>query len=66
MRSEIGRLEGIFVVLYGDLRYGRTAHSLVRGLVRFGARVLALAEPGLHLPDYVVSVLENQGTSPSP
>jgi aspartate carbamoyltransferase catalytic subunit len=66
LKRELGRLEGIFVVLYGDLRYGRTAHSLVRALARFGARVLALAEPGLTLPDYVVRVLENQGILAQP
>jgi aspartate carbamoyltransferase catalytic subunit len=66
LKREIGRLDGILVVLYGDLRYGRTAHSLVRGLVRFGARVLALPEPGLPLPDYVVCVLEKEGILAQP
>jgi aspartate carbamoyltransferase catalytic subunit len=61
LRKELGRLNGALVVLYGDLRYGRTAHSLVRGLARFGARVLALAEPGLPLPDWVVQILQKQG-----
>jgi aspartate carbamoyltransferase catalytic subunit len=66
LRRELGRLEGILVVLYGDLKYGRTTHSLVRALARFGGRVLALSEPGLQLPDYVVKILENQGVLAQP
>ncbi len=57
LRRERGRLPGLTVLLYGDLRYGRTTHSLARALARFGGRVLALAEPGLELPDYVIEGL---------
>lgn len=60
---EKGRLDGLFVVLYGDLRFGRTTHSLARALTRFGATVLALSEPGLHLPDYVLDGVRQAGGS---
>ena len=61
LRREKGHLEGLFVVLYGDLRFGRTTHSLARALVRFGASVLALSEPGLNLPKYVVEGVRGTG-----
>ncbi|MEE9392429.1 MAG: aspartate carbamoyltransferase [Planctomycetota bacterium] len=48
-----GDLAKLKVVLYGDLKYGRTTHSLALALVRFGADVLAIAEKGLELPSYV-------------
>jgi aspartate carbamoyltransferase catalytic subunit len=63
LKREVGRLEFLQIVLYGDLRYGRTAHSLVRALCRFGARILAFSEPGLELPEYVLSRLRDQGTA---
>jgi aspartate carbamoyltransferase catalytic subunit len=62
LRREVGRLEALRVVLYGDLKYGRTAHSLVRALQRFGARILAVSEPGLELPDYVARADGAAGT----
>jgi aspartate carbamoyltransferase catalytic subunit len=57
LRCERGRISGLTVVLYGDLRYGRTTHSLVKALVRFGASVVAIAQGGLQLPDPVVEDL---------
>lgn len=60
LRSERGPIAAQTVVLYGDLRYGRTVHSLARALVRFGARVIAIAEGGLNLPEFVVEDLASR------
>jgi len=48
------RLEGLDVVLAGDLRYSRTIHSFVYALARFGANIVCVPHRGLELPDYVV------------
>ena len=37
INSSHGSLDGLNVILVGDLRYGRTVHSLSHALVRFGA-----------------------------
>ncbi|MHB1261816.1 MAG: aspartate carbamoyltransferase [Thermoplasmatota archaeon] len=50
MRKEKGRIEGLTIGLVGDLRYGRTVHSLVPALQRLGAKAIAVAAPGLELP----------------
>jgi aspartate carbamoyltransferase catalytic subunit len=50
MRKERGHIEGLRVGLVGDLRYGRTVHSLVPALQRLGAKAVAVAAPGLELP----------------
>ena len=50
MRKERGRIQGLTVGLVGDLRYGRTVHSLVPALQRLGAKAVAVAAPGLELP----------------
>lgn len=54
LRCERGRIRDLTVVLYGDLRYGRTTHSLARALVRFGATIIAVSQGDLDLPDFVV------------
>lgn len=53
IRKEKGSIEGMNVALCGDLRYGRTVHSLAYALARFGARITCVAPPGLEMPDHV-------------
>ena len=57
---EKGRLEGLDVVLAGDLRYSRTIHSFVFALARFGANIVCVPQPGLGLPEYVVRRLREE------
>jgi aspartate carbamoyltransferase catalytic subunit len=57
---ERGRIEGIEVVLAGDLRYSRTIHSFAYALARFGANVICVPAPGFELPDYVVQRLREE------
>ncbi|MCI0635762.1 MAG: aspartate carbamoyltransferase catalytic subunit [Actinobacteria bacterium] len=62
---EKGRLDGLDVVLAGDLRYSRTIHSFVFALARFGTNIVCVPHRGLELPDYVVRRLrETYGTEP--
>jgi aspartate carbamoyltransferase catalytic subunit len=57
---ERGRIEGLDVVLAGDLRYSRTIHSFAYALARFGANVVCVPQPGFELPDYVVQRLREE------
>lgn len=62
---EKGHLEGLDVVLAGDLRYSRTIHSFVYALARFRANIVCVPHRGLELPEYVVRRLrEEYGTEP--
>ena len=62
LRQSKGRITGLRVILYGDLKYGRTTHSLAVALARMGADVLCVAEQGLELPDFVLEqVLDETG-----
>jgi aspartate carbamoyltransferase catalytic subunit len=47
---EKGTLEGVKVALCGDLKHGRTVHSLAQGLSRFGAKMICVAPHGLEMP----------------
>ena len=60
LRKEKGELKGLTVVLCGDLKNGRTIHSLVYALARFGANVVTLAANGMELPQYVIERLERE------
>ncbi len=60
LRKEKGALKGLTVVVCGDLKNGRTIHSLVFALARFGANVVALAANGMALPQYVIERLERE------
>ncbi|HUR61241.1 MAG TPA: aspartate carbamoyltransferase [Candidatus Thermoplasmatota archaeon] len=48
-----GGIEDLEVALVGDLKFGRTVHSLVPALRRLGAHPVAVAAPGLELPPAV-------------
>ena len=62
---ERGRLEGLDVVLAGDLRYSRTIHSFIYALARFGANIVCVPQAGLELPEYVLQRLrEEYGAEP--
>ncbi len=53
LQREKGTLKNLNVLLWGDLKNGRTVHSLVYGLARFGARIIPLPAEGFGLPDHV-------------
>jgi len=60
IRKRLKRLEGVSVALYGDLRHGRTVHSLALGLARFGAKMAFVSPKGFEMPGYVVEILKNE------
>lgn len=46
-----GRLEDINITMVGDLKYGRTVHSLLQALSLFGAKFTFVAPDELQMPD---------------
>tara|TARA_B110001452_G_scaffold261852_1_gene261133 strand:- start:1417 stop:2202 length:786 start_codon:yes stop_codon:yes gene_type:complete len=61
IRKAHGTLEGLNVVLAGDLRYGRTVHSLSHALVRFGCNVTFASPDSLRMPEEIVADLRSHG-----
>lgn len=51
IRKAAGYIEGLKVAVVGDLKHGRTVHSLVPALERLGATVISVPAPGLDLPE---------------
>jgi len=58
IRREKGSIAGASVALVGDLKHGRTAHSLAFGLARFGAKIICIAPAGLEMPAEILERLE--------
>ncbi len=60
---EMGRLQDLTIGLCGDLKYGRTVHSLIEAMSRYpGIRFVLISPEELKLPDYVrCNVLEKHG-----
>lgn len=55
IRQRLGRLDHLTVGFCGDLKFGRTVHSLVNSLVRFpGNRFYFISPEELKVPDYLV------------
>ncbi len=61
-----GTLKGITVAIGGDLKRGRTAHSLVRALARFKANIVIIPARGMEFPDWLLQkVAEEYGYRPT-
>lgn len=54
IKREIGRFDHITVGFCGDLKFGRTVHSLIKALSRYeGVKVVLIAPEQLRLPSYM-------------
>lgn len=56
-----GRLSDFTIGLCGDLKFGRTVHSLINALVRYpGIRFLFISPEELRIPDYITDMLKEK------
>ena len=54
IRSMKGRLDNITIGLCGDLKFGRTVHSLIEAVVRYeGVKFVLISPEELKVPDYI-------------
>ncbi len=60
-----GTLSGLKVGLCGDLKYGRTVHSLAPALARMGCELVFISPPALAMPPEIVNDVQ-QHSSASP
>jgi len=62
IKKEKQTIEGLNIALCGDLKHGRTIHSLTYALARFGATINFRPSPGLELPEHVKRKLTTEYT----
>jgi aspartate carbamoyltransferase catalytic subunit len=60
LRREHHSLADLNVLLVGDLKNGRTVHSLVYGLARFKANIIPMPAKGFELPEHVGRRLQEE------
>jgi carbamoyl-phosphate synthase/aspartate carbamoyltransferase len=61
IRSELGTVNGRTITLLGDLKNGRTVHSLVALLCLYSVRLKFVSPPSLAMPPSVVSAARKAG-----
>jgi len=57
LKKERKTIRGLKIALWGDLKYGRTIHSLIFALAKFGANILFCPSPGLEVPENIIRKL---------
>ncbi|MCL2696989.1 MAG: aspartate carbamoyltransferase [Oscillospiraceae bacterium] len=66
LHKEKGRLTGLRIGICGDLKYGRTVHSLVKALSCYeGNSFVFISADELQMPDYITAPLEKWSKSDS-
>jgi aspartate carbamoyltransferase catalytic subunit len=61
IHEEFGRLDGLTVGMLGDLKHGRTVHSLAQALSHFRSRLVLISPPSLRMPDHLKLELQAAG-----
>lgn len=62
IRTLKGRLDHLTIGLCGDLKFGRTVHSLINALVRYpDVRFVFISPEELRVPDYITDMLKERG-----
>ena len=64
IRNLQGRLDNFTIGLCGDLKFGRTVHSLINALVRYpNVHFIFISPKELRVPDYITEMLDARGIS---
>ena len=62
IKSLKGRLNNITIGLCGDLKFGRTVHSLINALLRYdNVKFVLISPPELKVPKYIIERIEAAG-----
>jgi aspartate carbamoyltransferase catalytic subunit len=56
-----GHLDNLSIAMVGDLKYGRTVHSLAQALTHFKARLYLISPQGLEMPKEICNELREKG-----
>ena len=61
IQKEQGRIDGLTIAMSGDLKYGRTVHSLCYLLGHFDVKLVFISPAELKMPEKVTSYLREKG-----
>jgi carbamoyl-phosphate synthase/aspartate carbamoyltransferase len=60
IREELGTVTGLTITFTGDLRYGRTVHSLVKLLQHYDVQIQLVSPPFLSLPTEILELIKSK------
>ncbi|XP_047528127.1 CAD protein isoform X2 [Vanessa atalanta] len=63
IREEIGTVNGLTITMVGDLKNGRTVHSLARLLSLYQVQLQYVSPPGLGMPKHIMEYVSYKGIS---
>jgi aspartate carbamoyltransferase len=61
IKEELGHIDGLTITMLGDLKYGRTVHSLARLLSLYKVKVNYVSPQILRMPSEIIKELDDQG-----
>lgn len=61
IQAEMGHIDGLTVTMVGDLKYGRTVHSLARLLTLFNVKINYVSPEILRMPAHIIEELDAKG-----
>lgn len=61
IREEIGTVNGLTITMVGDLKNGRTVHSLARLLTLYQVQLQYVSPPGLGMPKHIMEYVSSKG-----
>lgn len=61
IREEIGTVNGLTITMVGDLKHGRTVHSLARLLTLYNVQLRYVSPENLSMPEHVMSYVAERG-----
>lgn len=61
IEEELGQVDGLRVAMVGDLKYGRTVHSLTRLLCLYDVKLDFVSPPALRMPEEIVREVQECG-----
>ncbi len=61
INEEFGRLNDLKIGIMGDLKYGRTVHSLTHAMSLFNAEMIFISPPSLQMPPTMLNELDERG-----
>ena len=63
IRELHGKLDNFTIGLCGDLKFGRTVHSLINSLIRYdNVKFILISPKELRVPDYIIDTLKEHNT----
>lgn len=63
IQNELGKLDGFTIAMVGDLKFGRTVHSLSQMLSHFDCEMIFVSPPELKMPEGICRALKEKNVS---